>query len=231
MNISVSKEHIQNALKAFSSGSLRDNARQLFDVLGYRSERRSDLSPNTAEEFRETFDQKRQLNEKTALLKDWRSVDLLFQLTSDEINQAMQGRLPFSGGRFDDKIIESYLFFAVDLKHAQYTRTQFADITREINKLFRMPVMLLFRHGDYLTLAIIDRRLHKRDESKDVLKKVTLIKDIRITNPHRAHIEILFDLSFDALLARYTFTNFVALDAAWQQTLDTSVLNQNSIKS
>ena len=38
-----------------------------------------------------------------------------------------------------------------------------------------------------------------RDESKDVLEKVTLIKDINILIPHRAHIEILFDLSFDEL--------------------------------
>jgi len=53
-----------------------------------------------------------------------------------------------------------------------------------------------------------------------------LIKDIRFANPHRAHIEILFDLSFDALLAKHTFTNFVALDAAWQKTLDTSLLNR-----
>lgn len=228
MDTPVSKEKIQDALKAFTNRNLRDNARRLFNILGYRSEKRIDLSPNTAQAFLEEFDPQKKLNAKTALLDHWRSVDLLLQLTSDEINQAMQGRLPFSGGRFDDKIIESYLFFAVDLKNAPYTRTQFADITREVNKLFRMPVILLFRHGDYLTLAIIDRRLHKRDESKDVLKKVTLIKDIRITDPHRAHLEILFDLSFDALLARHTFTNFVALDAAWQQTLDSSVLNQKS---
>jgi len=226
MDTQVHREQIHNALKAFARGTLRDNARRLFDVLGYRSERRIDLSPNTAEAFLDQFDPEGKLNAKTALLDHWRSVDLLFQLTGDEINQTMQGRLPFSGGRVDDKIIESYLFFTVDLTNDQYTRTQFADFTREINKLFRMPVMLLFRHGDYLTLAIINRCLHKRDESKDVLEKVTLIKDIRFASPHRAHIEILFDLSFDALLARHAFTNFVALHSAWQKTLDTSVLNK-----
>ena len=89
-----------------------------------------------------------------------------------------------------------------------------------------MPVMLVFRYGDFLTLAIINRRLHKRDESKDVLEKVTLIKDIYVARPHRAHIEILFDLSFDELLTRFAFTNFVALHAAWQKTLDTSILNR-----
>ena len=108
MDTSVSKEQIQNALKAFAGGNLRDNARRLFNVLGYRSERRQDLSPNTAEEFLATFNSKKKLNEKTALSDHWRSVDLLFQLTSDEIIQIMQGRLPFSGGRFNDKIIRHY---------------------------------------------------------------------------------------------------------------------------
>ena len=49
MDTPVSKEQIQNALKAFSSGNLRDNARRLFNTLGYHSEKRIDLSPNTAE--------------------------------------------------------------------------------------------------------------------------------------------------------------------------------------
>ena len=59
-----------------------------------------------------------------------------------------------------------------------------------------------------------------------MLLKVTLIKDIRIDNPHRAHIEILFDLSFDELKRKPGFTNFVELHNAWQKTLDTKELNK-----
>ena len=55
--------------------------------------------------------------------------------------------------------------------------------------------MILFQHGGALTFAVIDRRLNKLDESKDVLLKATLIKDINFADPHRAHIDILFDLS------------------------------------
>ncbi|MBI3249159.1 MAG: Eco57I restriction-modification methylase domain-containing protein [Deltaproteobacteria bacterium] len=222
----VSKERIQDALVAFANGNLRDNARQLFDTLGYRSEKRIDLSPNTAEAFLDQFDPEQKLNAKTALLDHWRSVDLLFQLTSDEITQIMQGRLAFRGGRVDDAIIESYLFFAVDLTSDQYTRTQFAGMTREINKLFAMPVMLLFRHGGRLTLAIINRRLGKRDESKDVLEKVTLIRDIMFADPLRAHIDILYDLSLPVLYEEFKFSNFVGLHRAWEKRLDTSLLNE-----
>jgi hypothetical protein len=99
-----------------------------------------------------------------------------------------------------------------------------------VNRLFPMPAMLLFRHGDTLTLAVIPRRLHKRDESKDVLEKVTLIKDIRFANPHRAHVEILADLGFDALHEKHGFSNFVALQAAWQKALDSSELNKRFFK-
>ena len=112
------------------------------------------------------------------------------------------------------------------MKGSHYTRTALADITREVNKLFEMPALILFRHGDLLTLAIINRRMHKREAGKDVLEKVTLIQDIRCLNTHRAHIEILFDLSLGALYEKYNCANFVELHAAWQKTLDTSALNK-----
>jgi hypothetical protein len=68
MNALASKEQIQDSLKAFSSGNLKDNARRLFKVLGYHSEKRIDLSPNTAQAFLEAFDPHKRLNTKTALL-------------------------------------------------------------------------------------------------------------------------------------------------------------------
>jgi hypothetical protein len=63
-----------------------------------------------------------------------------------------------------------------------------------------MPVMILFRHGDAISLAVIDRELNKRDSTKDVLRKVTLIKDVRLVEPARAHIEILNELSLHGCL-------------------------------
>ncbi|TAN42554.1 MAG: hypothetical protein EPN22_12360 [Nitrospirae bacterium] len=89
-----------------------------------------------------------------------------------------------------------------------------------------MPAMILFKYNNYLTVAVIDRRLHKKESTKDVLEKVTLIKDINISKPHRAHIEILHDLSFVELQDKHRFTNFVELHNAWRKTLDTSELNK-----
>jgi hypothetical protein len=219
------KEKILQSLQTFSGDNLTKNALKLFDTLGYNTDRQAPLDTQDYTCFKATYAEANpRFNEDKALVKDWKYVDFLFQLSKEEINR--QHSL-FDTKRVDNTIIESYLFFAIELAGAQYTRTALSSITREINKLFPMPVMVLFKYGQTLTLAVISRRLHKRDETKDVLlKKVTLIKDINIAYPHRAHVEILFDLSFDELLRKHKFANFVELHKAWEKTLDIKELNK-----
>lgn len=227
MNSKHSKQDIESALRDFANAQLKEAAIALFECLGYRSQKRLDLKPNTGAGFISTFAQDRPFNREQAMVDDWESVDFLFQLTDAEIQTSGQGQLPFeSSVKYDGAIIQSYLFFAIKLAKDRYTRTQVSAITRSVNRLFDMPAMLLFLHGDTLTLSIIRHRLHKRDESKDVLEKVTLIKDIRFANPHRAHIEILHDLSIAALFETHHFSNFVQLHDGWQKTLNIAVLNQ-----
>ena len=170
--------------------------------MGYRSDNQIDLDSNHPDAFFAEYDQQGTLNRDKLLSADWDSINLLFQLTGDDLTLSNQRGWRFDSNvkQVDNTIIESYLFFAIRLCGPTYNRTQLSQITREINKLFPMPVMLLLQHGQTLTFSIIDRRLHKRDESKDVLKKVTLIKDIDCSDPHRAHIEILFDLTIQLML-------------------------------
>ncbi|MBI5185417.1 MAG: Eco57I restriction-modification methylase domain-containing protein [Nitrospinae bacterium] len=221
----MSKEQIQSALQRFAQGNLSENALNLFKTLGYNTERQAPLDKPTYSAFKESFvDAQSKFNEDKALVKDWETVDLLFQLSKEEVLKQTD---LFDTRRVDNAVIESYLFFAIELAKPQYTRAELCHITREVNRLFRMPVMLLFKHGESLTLSVINRRLHKRDENRDVLKKVTLIKDIRTEKPHRAHIDIFFDLSFDELKRKVGFSNFVELHHAWQKTLDTKELNKS----
>ena len=220
------KNDIKNALKHFTGGNLADNARHLLDLLGYRSNRTMSLDPNTAEGFIDHFDPSKTMNAERALLDEWESIDLLFQLTGDEITLSDQPTLGFESSGIDNSIYQSYLFFALKLRGSSYSRTQLSQITREINKLTPMPAMVVFQHGRLLTFAVIDRRLHKRDESRDVLEKVTLIKDIKLDKPHRAHIDILFDLSH----RQRRFSDFNALHEAWKEALDTEALNRDFYK-
>jgi len=187
------------------------------------------LNPNTPDNFLATFAQGCKLNPEHALVADWQSVDFLFQLTDDEVRATAGGNQQFlfdSKGNYNGTAMESYLFIAIALDKPHYKRSELSDITRAVNRLFPMPVMVLFRHGETLSLAVIRRRLHKREESRDVLEKVTLIKDIRFASPHRAHVEILFDLSFNALYEKHGPASFIALHTAWQKALDTAELNK-----
>jgi len=217
------KTNIQEALQAFARGNLTKNSLELFAKLGYVTERRAPLDKPTFDEFQDTYISDQKFDQTKARVKEWKYVDLLFQLSREEVSQ--QASL-FDTKQVDKTIIETYLFFALELTGDEYNRTDLSNITREINRLFPMPVMVLFKYGNKLTFSVINRRLHKRDESKDVLEKVTLIKDISIESPLRAHIEILFDLSFQELLNKHQFTNFVELHNAWQKTLDTKELNK-----
>ena len=222
------KFSIEHAIKAFSSGNLTENSLNLFQVLGYNTDRQQPLPDKTFACFKEYYlDSESRFNEEKALTKEWQQIDLLFQLTKEEVTG--QNSL-FDTAQVDRTIMEAYLFFCIEFNDREYTRTALSQITREINKVFKMPVMVLFKLGDKLSLAVINRRLHKKDAEKDVLEKVTLIKDINILKPHRAHMEILFDLTIEKLHRVHKFTNFVELHEAWKKTLDTKELNKRFYK-
>ena len=93
-----------------------------------------------------------------------------------------------------------------------------------------MPVVALFRVEDRLTIGFVRRRSHKLNPKRAVLEQVTLIKDIALNNPHRAHLDILFELSLEEC-AKWMVTNnqpenFDGLLAAWLARLDTEELNK-----
>jgi len=236
------REQIAFALGGFGSKPLFDASLGLLDTLGYRSERRIKLRSTTADGFCGTFDRAKTLNPERALLADWQTVEFLFQLTDAEVRTAALGdastaEFAFaSAGAWDGAIIESYLFLAIELSAPSgrsgkrngkaYTRTELAGVVRAINRLFEMPVMLLFRHGDALTLGVANRRLSRRDVSRDVLDKITLVKDIDFADPLRAHIEILHDLALPVLHEEYRFHNFVGLHQAWEKRLASYALNE-----
>ena len=222
------KAAITKALNRFTTGDLVENGRNLLNTLGYRSERTLALESSTAEAFIAAYDLHGKLIRDRALTAEWSSIDLLFQLSGTDLTLTETTGLLFDPSRtqVDNTIIESYLFFALRLEGSNYSRTQLSQITREINKLFMMPAMLLFQHGETLTLSIINRRLHAADPSRDILKKVTLIKDIDFKDPHRAHIDILSDLALEPLNQTHGVHNFVELHRAWEKTLDTEELNK-----
>lgn len=229
----ITKLEIENALKAFGTNALPSNAVRLFNTLGYRSELVEELVADTPTGLLETAGRDDFFNPERARAAEWKSISFLFQLTDREVREGGQSAFGFDSSQADitsDRLIESYIFFVIELRGETYPRVALADITREVNRLFPMPALVLFRHGRSLTFSVIDRRLNRRDNKRDVLERVTLVKDIRFAEPLRAHIDILYDLSLPALEDEFHFHSFVGLHDALKKRLDADALNRRFYK-
>ena len=230
MNIEdTRKKAIESVLAAMSTGDLLEKSKELLATIGYRSERTLELS-GTVDDFFEEFPA---LNPNTKTEQEFRrnaeSVKLMFQFTSDEITDDIQQKL-FESDAFNKGNTDSFLFSVVELKNNNYSRTKYAEFTREINKRLRAPTVVIFRVANRLTIGFTDRRPNENDEDNDVLGQVTLIKDIRLDNPYRAHLDILSELSFEDRMnwmdTNKKPKNFDGLLAAWLAKLDTEELNK-----
>ena len=220
---------VRNALAACAGDApLRDSAAALLGTLGYRSELTEDLG-GVAELVNWLDDARDEpLTEKQRqMFEPWRAANIVFQFTDDDIKPIHQAELFV--GTFDRGRAKSFLFVAADLEprpgNRPYSRTDLTTMTRVVNSRLAMPVILLFRHGETLTLAAVHRRAHKRDDARDVLERVTLIKDIRAADPHRAHLDILCELALQDHI-RAGVRTFDDLHKAWERVLDIEELNR-----
>ncbi len=221
-------KQVEEAIQAFSNKNLYESSLNLFKALDYQSNKTERIKPNNFDGFIDSFSlSKNSIDREKAYVNHWKQIEFIFQVADSEITRVQS---LFDTIQVDSNEYQSFLFFTISLREDSYKRGDLVKITREVNAPFKMPVIVLFHYGNKLTLSIIDRRLHKRIASKDVLSKVTLIKDIDISNPQRAHKEILKDLSLNELYKKYEFHNFVKLHEAWKETLNISELNKKFYK-
>ena len=216
------REELERAIRAFADvgGSFQEQAKALFNALGYASTRTA--VAGSVEEFLEREGTRSSLNEvrRKLLLESWRAVEIVCQVTEEDIaSEATES----SASGFEQGRIQSFLFLAVDLEQTECRRKDLADMSRAVNLGFKMPVIILFRHGAALTLSVIHRRADKRDSDRDVLQKVTLVKDIETDRPHRAHLEILLELR---RMTDAGARNFDDLHDGWEETLAVEELNR-----
>ena len=220
---------IRAALGGMAESPLRDGALGLLDALGYRSDRTL-LMGDSPEEFLQYFNSGSPPtptpNELQMLSEKWQSAAMLAQITNAEIC----GQLGLDSSAFNEGIIKSFVFIAVDLKKGSHARGDLTRMTRMINKMFAMPAIMIFRGEGRATIAVIHRRENKRDATRDVLEKVTLIKDISLAEPHRAHLDILADISLSSLKEWMSQNNkpptFDSLQEGWLEKLDAEKLNR-----
>jgi len=219
---------ISEALNGLATAPILSASRRVFEALGYRSERRPSLPDSKPSTFLQNFDAQKSFNAERGMVEAWKSADFLCQVTDEEIQLARKNQPELlADGKIEKGNARSFVFLSIGLNEGTYTRTQYSGITREINRLFNMPAICLFKNNGTATLSVIDRRQHKKESAKDVLEKVTLIKDIEYKEPHRGHIDILSDLALPKLAEKFPpLENFDHLLRAWRETLDISTLNK-----
>lgn len=224
------KQNIENVLKNFDNQPLREAATTLLNTLGYHSG-----LVGSDEIDKPRYDRIKEAAKKTAnpperlCIKDWKPFSQILQVTDTEINAQLTDESPhFKSKTIDTKLRSSYMFITMPLAGDTYIRTQLSNITRFMGMRIPQPFMMIFRYSDVITLAIINRRHNLRDTTKQVLEKVTLIKDINLDSSKfkRAHIDILSELHLRPLIENEGVKNFDTLHDAWEGILNTEALNK-----
>ena len=225
------KENIRRSLEAFESQTLlREASINLLNALGYHSDKKSEVHGSSPDNFLDLLthhNRKAEFSKEKALFDDWLKADLLFQITDDEFSNQVG---LFKSDTVKLGYLESYLFFAIELENRGYPRGQLTTLTRQLNRAFPMPVMVLIKHKDLLSIAVINRRVSKRDIKKDVLGKVAIIKDISLSNPHPGHLDILNSFALPSLLIDAEINSFETLHAAWEKIFNVELLNKRFYK-
>ena len=219
-------EQIGAALAGLPGEDFAAAAGRLLAVLGYRSRR---ILPGQTGAAAELVGSNAATGSKAAFIAAAGDARVLFQVTDREISGAAQEDLFADHGFADTR--NSFIFAAVELAADGYSRGRYAAFTREINKRFQVPAVVLFRTAaGRLTLAFVHRRVNRRDPERDVLGSVFLLREMDPAQPHRAHLEILDELALPQRLAwmeRHGHqANFDGLLAAWLDALDTEELNR-----
>ncbi|CAM8653578.1 Eco57I restriction-modification methylase domain-containing protein [Sphingobium cupriresistens] len=223
--MTATAQTIDKAVRAFADQPLEAAGRGLLEALGYRSAKTIPLDgkPTT---FAREIDHESKLERAAAHFDKWREVRFIFQLTNDEI--PMLGR--DQGGidlteRYGRSIVDSFVFLVIELEGEEWKRGALADITRAVNGLFPMPVIILFRHGQRFSLAVSERRQHRRDANRDVQTgRISIILNVSTERPHRGHLSILEKLDWRSMRSRPS--NFGELYESWQAALSTKTLNE-----
>lgn len=235
------RNQLLETLQGFAKAPLQKGAIAILNALGYASGKTIDLPSAPAafaKELAALAGASNALSSDAACINEWVSAAFLFQLTNDELPTLAAGQmslLPDSSG-VQAYQVESFVFLALDLKPGNWSRTRLAGISRELNKLFPMPAVVLFRHpneaGDpLLSVAVIHRRANKVDASKDVIEgKVSIIKDIDLQHPHAAHLRILESMALAQVDSKFVPSSFEALYSAWLKVLDVKALNDRFYK-
>jgi adenine-specific DNA-methyltransferase len=229
---------IQASLQSFSTQPLLQASRALFkDALSIPLQPLADAAIEPKRFFR---DQHKEDKHRTIrhLYLVGRIDDRCFQQAKSTGGDALDFDATLAATTKD---YDGMFVIAVEMAEGEFTRSDLASRTREINRVFTNPVIVVFKHlhqkQPVLSIGVISRREHKRTQGAHVLGKVSMIREIRPQSPHRGHIEILKDFSLAELEKNagkgkrgHKIDSFKSFHAALEAVFDTDLLNKRFYK-
>lgn len=158
-----------------------------------------------------------------------------FGIVTDEIFNNPETKITQADIKNDK--YQGILLFGVELKKEKQnpTRTDLAEITRQINREFsQTPVVVVFHYANKLTFANAERIEYKQTwREGEKVGKVSLLCDVNIDKTHSGHLRILDLLSIEKI-REYDRKNkvdtFNGLYKGWQNVFNTSILNEQFYK-
>ncbi|MEC5166734.1 adenine-specific DNA-methyltransferase [Flavobacterium sp. PL11] len=126
---------------------------------------------------------------------------------------------------------DGILLFGVTLnqrdKNLLPTRSQLSDIARAFSRTFKFtPITIVFKYGKHIAFANSERTQFKQQwREGDKIGKVSLLRDIDVTNVHSGHDRILQNLKISRS-GKNAVTDFATLYKYWQEVLSVSILNK-----
>jgi adenine-specific DNA-methyltransferase len=170
------------------------------------------------------------------ILKDTWKDNPSFQMMNDVYFLGMVDNAAFFGNKSIDtsEIKSDYdgvLIFGVTLNKRENnrlpTRSQLAEIARAFNReFFYTPVIVVYKYGKYLAFANTQRLKYKQEwREGEKAGKVSLLRDVDITNPHSGHERILNDLKIPTT-GKNRVDSFAKLYAYWQDVFSVNILNK-----
>ncbi|MCQ3805398.1 MAG: SAM-dependent methyltransferase [Acidimicrobiia bacterium] len=229
------RARIEKALADIPDRGFPEATSDLLKTLGYQSHRVLRGQTGNVSDFVETFPaENRDTRSEKRFLDLNPTVRILYQVADSEVGLTEQRQLA-GFDVFDLGNTRSFVFVTIELPGETYPRGEYAEYTREVNKRMRHPTVVLFRTASGLfTIAFMERRPDLRDGNRDVLGKVSLIREMDSTRPHPAYVRILEELSLPNLIewmkSHLKPVNFDGLLTAWLDCLDTEKLNKQFYK-
>ncbi len=167
------KKKIEEIIKKYGTykSDLKNDSLELFETFGYYTQRR--LDDDTPQKFLDRFDREHKFNKAKSFFAQWDKYNFLFEMTGADLNEILKNK---NLALISNPEGNAYWIMALKLRGSIYTDTQLKQIAAEMNKLILNHSIIIMSFGKYLCFVYTKHRINKRDNDKDVLEKIDILR-------------------------------------------------------